>query len=106
MVRNIIKIELIESLMQGFRFAGGYVVALPIFGYHYLMDRELNYQESLTTLIVCFFIFINIGFASLLIFNQMYAALSLLSKFYAILKRIGELSKIKAWDGWVWFRIS
>ena len=84
MIKYLVKNEAIESLMQGLRIAGGYVIVLPIFWYHYFMGRLFNYQESLTTISM-------LGAGSFLIFTQMYVSLSILSQFFAILRRVGEI---------------
>ena len=74
MQSNLIKNELIESSMWGFGTSGGYIIAIPIFGYHYAMGREFSYQDSLAAISM-------LGAASLLIFEQIFVAISTLSNF-------------------------
>ena len=50
MVIFTMKHELIESVMWGIGYTGGYVVGLSIFGYHYAMDREFNYEDSISAI--------------------------------------------------------
>lgn len=84
MQSNLIKNELTESSMWGIGITGGYIMAIPIFGYHYAMGREFSYRDSLAAISM-------LGAASLLIFQQIFMALSILSNFFAILKRVGEV---------------
>ena len=84
MQSNLIKNELTESSMWGLGVSGGYIIAIPIFGYHYAMGREFSYQDSLAAISM-------LGAASMLIFQQIFMALSILSNFFAILKRVGEI---------------
>ena len=70
--------------MRGIGFAGGYMIGLPIFGYHYIMGGKFDYNDSLAIISI-------LGASSLLIFKHFYLALSTLSNFLAILKRIGEV---------------
>ena len=73
-----------ESSMWGFGISGGYIIAIPIFGYHYAMGRTFSYQDSLAAISM-------LGASSMLIFQQIFMALSILSNFFAILKRVGEV---------------
>ena len=47
MITNFQKHEVAESCMWGFGITGGYFVGIAVFGYHYAMDREFNYEESI-----------------------------------------------------------
>ena len=50
MVQFTKKHEITESLMQGIGYTGGYVLGIAIFGYHYAMDREFNYEDSISAI--------------------------------------------------------
>lgn len=84
MVWNAYKSQSIESSMWGIAGCGGYIVGIPIFGYHFAMGRKFEYEDSLSAIAI-------LGFSSLLVFHQMYMAISMFSNLLAILKRVGEV---------------
>ena len=36
--------------MFGLSYTGGYIMGIAIFGYHYAMDREFNYEDSIAAI--------------------------------------------------------
>ena len=91
MVKYLVKNEFTESSMRGLGFAGGYIIGLPIYGYHYAMGKAFIYQDSLAAISM-------LGASSHLVFQQFFMALSVLSNFLAILKRIGEVLDMEEFD--------
>ena len=91
MVKNIAKHEITESLMWGLAITGGYIMALVIFGYHYAMDREFNYEDSIAAIGI-------LGLTSILSFVQIFNALNIIKIFFAVLKRVGEVLDMEELD--------
>ena len=66
-------------------------MAIGIFGYHYAMDREFDYEDSLAALAI-------LGYVSNSVFLQFYMAVTMFSNFRAILKRVGEVIDMDEYD--------
>ena len=77
--------------MQGIGYTGGYVMGIAIFGYHYAMDREFNYEDSIAAIGI-------LGLTSILVFTQIFNALNIIKIFFAVLKRVGEVLDMEELD--------
>ena len=91
MMQFSLKIETVEALLWGFSTNAGYLIALPIFGYHYAMGRKLDYEDSLVTISI-------LGFISHIVFQQMFLGVGTESTFRAVLKRVGEVLELEEYD--------
>lgn len=91
MVWSLFKNITLESSMWGVTQSGGVICGIVIFGYHFAMGREFNYEDSLATVSI-------LGFVSFMIFQQMYMGASMLSNFIAILRRVGEVIDMEEFD--------
>ena len=77
--------------MWGLGTTGGYIMALAIFGYHYAMDREFNYEDSIAAISLC-------GLSSILVFSQIFMSISVIKILLAVLKRVGEVLDMEELD--------
>ena len=77
--------------MWGLGITGGYIMALVIFGYHYAMDREFNYEDSISAIGI-------LGLTSILSFIQIFMAMNIIKIFFAVLKRVGEVLDMEELD--------
>jgi len=84
MLSSSMKNQIIEALMWGVAGGGGYIVGVAIFGYHWGMGRELEYEDSLAGIAMC-------GYLSIVVFHQMFMSIVIFSNLLAILKRVGEV---------------
>jgi len=84
MLSYTFKNQAAESSMWGIAGCGGYIVGIAIFGYHWGMGRTLHYEESLAGIAI-------LGYASSIVFHQMFFAISFFSNFLAVLKRSAEV---------------
>lgn len=83
-IRYIYKLEIMDSIMWVFGACGGYIMAIAMFGYHYGMDREFNYEKSLAAIGIC-------SYLSLQVFWVFFASVRTYSTFAAVLARVGEV---------------
>ena len=77
--------------MWGLGITGGYIMGIAIFGYHYAMDREFNYEHSIAAIGI-------LGLTSILCFSQIFTALNIIKIFFAVLKRVGEVLDMEELD--------
>lgn len=84
MVKHTFASEVTESFMWGISGSGGYFMAIGMFGYHYAMNREFNYEDSLAIIGVA-------SYTSFVVFNQLFVGISIYSTFRAVLRRVGEI---------------
>ena len=66
-------------------------MGIGIFGYHYAMDREFNYEDSIAAIGI-------LGLTSILVFTQIFNALNIIKIFFAVLKRVGEVLDMEELD--------
>jgi ATP-binding cassette subfamily C (CFTR/MRP) protein 1 len=67
---------------------GGYVIAVAIFGYHYLRGREFDYSSTLSTLAILAYLSVSSIFI-------LFVGLANLAQLFSILKRAGEIMNME-----------
>jgi ABC-type multidrug transport system fused ATPase/permease subunit len=90
-VWNLFKNVTLESSMWGVTQGGGVICGIVIFGYHFLMGREFNYEDSIAASAL-------LGYITFMVFQQMYMGASMFSNFIAILRRVGEVLDMEEFE--------